>query len=613
VCDKALVSANYFCGVKKYTPNSWRRKGLIALTSAGLLVAGYGITRAQQKDSKEETDDEFSIVVLPDTQYYTSEKNGGKQDMFTAQIAWIKKNRVAEKIAYVVQVGDIVENGDKFPIEWERASSAMYSLEEPLPGLPHGIPYGVVVGNHDQAKSQFPLSGKTDFYNKYFGVSHFKGRAYYGRHYGDNNDSHYDLFSAGGVDFVAICVEYDSFDEDMENMNSWVCSILEKYPQRKAIVASHYIVENNKKAGTNEKGFAPYGKQGERLHDRIKRYPNLFMALCGHVGANGEGYRQDFYAGKSIQTFLSDYQSRPGGGSGLMRIMTFSKKKDLIKVRTFSPYTGLEEKDGDSEFTRPWLHGTNSVRVLDFDNDRIAEPAAFNKGIWYIRGMDTVHLGQEGDIAVPADYNGDGQTDLAVFRPSTATFHFRGGKEIPFGEAGDIPVPADYDGDGFADVAVFRPSTQKWVIRDMEEQTFGTKDCIPVPADYDGDGQTDKAIFRTSNAMWQINRIGNVPFGQKGDIPVPGDYNGDGKVEMAVYRPSTGQWIIDKLKEPVQLGQPGDMPAPGNYLGNGKIVPAVYRNGKLILAGNKVIEVPVADSGSVLINLPYPVRQAFFK
>ncbi len=71
---------------------------------------------------------------------------------------------------------------------------------------------------------------------------------------------------------------------------------------------------------------------------------------------------QDFYAGKSIQTFLSDYQSRPEGGSGLMRIMTFSKKKDLIRVRTFSPYTGVEEKDGDSEFTRPWLYGTNSVR-----------------------------------------------------------------------------------------------------------------------------------------------------------------------------------------------------------------------------------------------------------
>ncbi len=120
-----------------------------------------------------------------------------------------------------------------------------------------------------------------------------------------------------------------------------------------------------------------------------------------------------------------------------------------------------------------------------------------------------------------------------------------------------------------------------------------------------------KLFFRTSNALWQINRIGNVPFGQKGDIPVPGDYNGDGKAEMAVYRPTTGEWIIDKLKAPVKLGQPGDIPVPGNYLGNGRIVPAVYRNGKVLLVGDKVIDAQDAGSGSVLLNLPYPVRQAF--
>ncbi len=591
-----------------------RHKGIIALISAALLVSVYDITLAQQKKEDKDNEEAFSIVVLPDTQYYTSEKNGGKAAMFTAQIEWIKKNRIAEKIAYVVQVGDIVETGDKFPIEWERAYKSMYALEEPLPGLPHGIPYGVVVGNHDQAKSQFPLSGKTEYYNKYFGINHFKGRAYYGGHYSNNNDSHYDLFSAAGMDFLSICVEYDSFDEDNENMNSWVCSVLEKYPNRKAFISSHYIVENNKQAGTNEKGFAPFGKQGGRLHDRIKRYPNVFMMLCGHVGANGEGYRQDFYAGHSIQTFLSDYQSRPQGGNGLMRIMTFSKKKDLIRVRTFSPYTGVEEKDGDSEFTRPWLYGTNSVRIHDYNNDRVTEPALYNKGTWSIQGAENVQLGKEGDIAVPADYNGDGQTDLAVFRPSTGAFSFPDGKEITFGQAGDIPVSADYDGDGFADIAVYRPSTMQWIIRDLPEQVFGVKDCVPVPADYDGDGQTDKAVFQTSNAMWRINRIGNVPFGQKGDIPVPGDYDGDGKAEMAVYRPSTGEWIIDKMKTPVQLGgQPGDMPAPGNYHGNGKIVPAVYRNGKLILTNNKELILPQAGEGAVLLNVPYPIRQAYFE
>lgn len=557
-----------------------------------------------------ENDDEFSIVVLPDTQYYTGEKNGGKKEMFFAQTDWIVKNAAAEHVKFVIQLGDISDDGEKLPQQWVNAADAMYRLEKPLPGYPQGIPYGMAVGNHDQTKSQYPVTGKTDQYNKYFGVSHFKNRKWYGGHYGDNNDSHYDLFTAAGMPIIILYFEYDAYDENIEGLNRWAAGVLEKYSDRKAILVSHSIIHFNKTTGTNEKGFPPFSKQGKRVFDRLKSYPNVMMTLCGHVGDNGEGYRQDGYAGNVIKTFLSDYQSRSGGGHGLMRLMTFSRSKDLVSVRTFSPFTGEEETDADSRFTLPWLHHTNVARMLDFTNDQVTDVAFFNNGIWKIAGQPDVQLGEAGDIAAPADYDGDGKADPAVFRPAEGKFYLPGGKVVTLGKEGDIPVCGDWDGDGFADAAVYRPSTLTWYINGMDSIRFGHKKGIPVPADYDGDGMLDVGMFRTDNSLWQTS-LGNIPLQVQhipGDIPVPADYDGDGKAEMALYRPGTGEWLID-FETPVTFGQPGDIPVPGNYRKGGKASIAVYRNGKIYLQEGIVIE---AGQGSVadMINVPRGVRMS---
>lgn len=87
---------------------------------------------------------------------------------FESQTKWIVDNYQKENIVYVVHVGDIVNRGDDRPEQWENAFRALSILEQPLPGKPDGIPYGLAVGNHEQTPSQWAVTGKTKWFNHYW-------------------------------------------------------------------------------------------------------------------------------------------------------------------------------------------------------------------------------------------------------------------------------------------------------------------------------------------------------------------------------------------------------------------------------------------------------------
>lgn len=176
----------------------------------------------------------------------------------------------------------------------------------------------------------------------------------------------------------------------------------------------------------------------------------------------------------------------------------------------------------------------------------------------------TVHPTPEYLVLDSGDYNGDGLSDIAVFRPDNGLWAVRGLGRTYLGQAGNIPAVGDYDGDGITDISVFRPQSGLWVVKNLTRFYFGSNGDIPVPGDYSGSGITSAGIFRPASGLWAVRGLTRVYFGQAGDLPVPGDYAGKGVKEIAIFRPSTGLWAIRGATR-AYFGRSGDRPVPGAY------------------------------------------------
>lgn len=242
----------------------------------------------------------------------------------------------------------------------------------------------------------------------------------------------------------------------------------------------------------------------------------------------------------------------------------------------------------------------------DFDGDGKTDISVFRPdgGNWYITNSSNSAFrgeafGANGDIITPGDYDGDSKADLAVFRAGNWYINgsqtgFRG---VQFGIATDKPVAADYDGDGKTDLAVFRAGA--WYISNSSNGQFrgvnwGFATDLPVPGDYDNDGKADIAVFRPTDGNWYVQKSSDggliaYQFGAPGDKPVPGDYDADGKTDFAVFRPSNGAWYVQQSTAGFRglvWGIPTDIPVPGDYDGDGKTDFAVYRSGNWYISLN---------------------------
>jgi serine-aspartate repeat-containing protein C/D/E len=213
-------------------------------------------------------------------------------------------------------------------------------------------------------------------------------------------------------------------------------------------------------------------------------------------------------------------------------------------------------------------------------------------------------FGVEKGIPITGDFNGDGNTDVGVFKDGSWYVDLNGNGEwdaedmwAKLGRRDDLPITGDWDGDGKVDIAIFGkawPGDPRHIafdpglpsdenakhekvknlpplageatmgVRAMQVGVSGTvrSDLIdhvflygwggdqPIAGDWTGEGQEMIGIFR--NGSWKLDLTGDGKYtdedrafqmGQAGDKPIVGDFDGDTIADVGIYR--DGLWHID--------------------------------------------------------------------
>ncbi|CAL1125111.1 unnamed protein product [Cladocopium goreaui] len=258
---------------------------------------------------------------------------------------------------------------------------------------------------------------------------------------------------------------------------------------------------------------------------------------------------------------------------------------------------------------RPRGDVTQSAQVMQVSTQHIDairwSPEQMQSAVWTMPGEpgqadQVVHFGMNGGIPVTGDWNGDGVTEVGVFRDGDWFLDYNGNGQwdegdiwAKLGTSKDKPVTGDWNGDGKTDIGIFGP---EWFgdgkalvnepgLPDAENETTGEKKNTP-PKPHEATSEK-RVLQRTKQGRTREDVVDHVfRYGDANDIPVTGDWNGDGIHTVGVF--TAGQWFLDTNgdgtwqpgDEIFTYGQTGDLPVVGDFDGDGIDELGIYRDGR---------------------------------
>jgi 3',5'-cyclic AMP phosphodiesterase CpdA len=297
--------------------------------------------------------DSFTIAVLPDTQHY-SEKY---PKTYLAQTEWIAKHRTARRIEGVLHLGDIT-NRNSVP-EWKNASQAMAVLDDAK------IPYAYCPGNHDYAKGGGGTD-RTTLLNDHFPIERLRKQPTFGGPYDKEptrTENSFHLWSIGGREFLILALEFGPRGDVLR----WANEILTRHAKREVILITHAFIYfddtryDQKKYGAKQ-SWNPhaYGmakatgddvNDGEEIWQKlIAKHENVVLTLNGHVLGDGLGrFESTTPAGRVVPQWLVNFQMRPNGGDGWLRLLEFKADRTVAAI-DYSPVLGQRNESAQNMF-----------------------------------------------------------------------------------------------------------------------------------------------------------------------------------------------------------------------------------------------------------------------